>query len=171
MRATISVPPGLAYGDDEALPATQAGADPLLAVSEMLQGQVERVAKRIGMPASTLQKKISPHNDTHHLSVSDLLMIQHATGNMAATQALAAAGGWVCMPMHPRQAVSVADGLTMMMTAVAELARAINDAGGTGRGITLHERRRIQDCLAEALGACNAAAASLPGEPRRGQGA
>lgn len=157
----MSFPPGAAYGDDGPLPATPAGADPLMAVANMLHGRVERVAKRIGMPASTLQKKISLHNDTHHLSVSDLLMIQNATGDMAATQALAAAGGYICMPNHPHEAASVADGLARMMAEVGELARAVNEAGATGRGVTTHEEMRVLHCLAEALGAVNAAAASI----------
>lgn len=161
MKATISLPAGLAYGADSPPFATPVGADPLAAVAEMLRGDVDRVAKLIGMPISTLQKKLSLTNDTHHLYVSDLLMIQNATGLMAGTEALAAAGGCICIREYPRRASSVAEGLTTMMVMVAELARAINDAGGSGRGVTTHERRRIQSCLAEALGACNAAAASV----------
>ena len=52
--------------------------------------RVEAVCKRLGWKASTLQKKISLTTDTHHLSIAELQMLQHVTGDISPTQALAA---------------------------------------------------------------------------------
>ncbi len=161
MRATISIPELAAYGNDESVVSVPPGMDPLTAANKMVKGRVEWVAKRLGMPKSTLHKKLAHSVDSHHLTAVELMKIQLATGDMAAAQAFAAAGGSVCIPNHPREASSVQDGITRLMVEVADLARALNEAGASGRGVSPNELRRAQHHLAEVIGSANAAVASL----------
>ena len=154
MRATVSIPPAFAYGDDEALPSTR--PDVLVAVAAMLHGRLESVAKRIGMSPSTLQKKVSLHTDTHHLSVSELQMIQHATGCMAGTEALAAAEGYVLVRVNPASVGSVAEFLATGAQLFGDLARAVQEEAGHDGAVTPNGRSRVQHHVEELLGHINA---------------
>lgn len=167
MRATVSIPAAFAYGDDEALPSTR--PDVLVAVAAMLEGRLERVAKRIGMSPSTLQKKVSLHTDTHHLSVSELQMIQHATGCMAGTEALAAAEGYVLVQVSPAAVGSVAEFLATGAQMFGDLAKAMQEEAGHDRPVSPNGRKRVQHLVEELMAHINSGNAFVAGRvPVRG---
>ncbi len=168
MGLTVSIPPGFAYGEDEPLPSTQAAPDVLLAVANVLQGRVESIAKRIGMSPSTLQKKISQHVDTHHLSVNELELIQHVTGDIAPTQVLAAALGYACVRVMPAEVASAGEGLGQLMQKVGDFGRCVGDCTANGRQPSRNDLRAVQHHLGELLGCANALAAFVAAQvPRR----
>ncbi|CAN7314244.1 phage regulatory CII family protein [Acidovorax delafieldii] len=167
MRATVAIPRAFAYGEDEALPSTR--PDVLVAVGAMLEGRLERVAKSIGMSPSTLQKKVSLFTDTHHLSVSELQMIQHATGCIAPTEVLAAAEGYVCVRVNPAQVGSVAEFLATGAQMFGDLAKAMQEEAGHDRPVTPNGHKRVQHMVQELMGHINAGNAFVAGRvPAKG---
>lgn len=162
MRVTISVPNHIAYGEDEAIPATPGAPSEQVAISNLVHnfpGGVAALAKRAGMSANTLQHKANLNNDTHHLSVAELAKLQHITGDMSVTQALAAAQGYVCTRILPAAPTSVVDGLTRVMSALASFAEAVRDATEDGKPVTRAQERRVDYFLGELLGNANALSA------------
>lgn len=161
MRVNISSPPRLAYGEDDARPATPGAPDVQVAVVNMMQGRVEAVCKRLGWSTSTLQKKISLTNDGYHVSISELQMLQHVTGDMSPTQALAAAEGYACIRITPGVAGSVAEGIACLMVAAADFARDAQQSTEGGRALSRNDLRRADHLVGELMGAANALAAHL----------
>ena len=122
----------------------------------MLHGRLEGVAKRIGMSPSTLQKKVSLHTETHHLSVSELQMIQHATGCMAGTEALAAAEGYVLVRVLPVSVGNVAEFVAAGAQMFGDLAKAVQEEAGHDGAVTPNGLRRVQHLAQELMGHINA---------------
>ncbi|WP_156955248.1 phage regulatory CII family protein [Polaromonas glacialis] len=159
MRPTISIPPGLAYGENEALPANPAGRDVRMAIAHLVHsfpGGVLALAKRSGVSANTLQHKANLNNDTHHLRVDELQLLQHATGDIGPTQALAAAEGYVCIRINPVEPTSLLDGQARIQDALAELTRAACDATASGLPVTRTQINRVEFHQGELIGAINA---------------
>lgn len=97
MPPTISIPDAFAYGEDERNPDTPTFGDVEDAAYHIaygFPGGPQALAKRIGMSASTLEKKVNPNNSTHHLTVREALTIQHFTGNVAILHTMAHALGY-----------------------------------------------------------------------------
>lgn len=142
----------------------------LVAVAAMLDGRLERVAKSIGMSPSTLQKKVSLYTETHHLSVSELQMIQHATGCISPTEVLAAAEGYVCVRVNPVPVSGVADFLATGAQMFGDLAKAMQEEAGHDRAVTPNGQRRVQHLVEELMGHINAGNAYVASRvPVRGE--
>ena len=164
MKATISIPVGLAYGENEALPASLSTQAVRVAISQMVHGYpggVAALAKRSGVSPNTLQHKANLNTDTHHLRVDELQLLQHATGDIRPTQALAAAEGYTCIRINPVTPSSLLEGQTQAMAALAEMFRAVCDATETGRPVTTTQNNRVAFHQGEALGAINALGAMV----------
>lgn len=160
MGITVSIPPGLAYGEDESLPATTPLPDVLVAVRNMLKGRVEYVARRLGWSESTLQKKIKG-DEKHVFSVRDLQLVQHVLGEIPATQFLAAAEGYVCVKVNPVPVASLSEGLARMQLAAGEFAVAVHDASKDGGKVSANGLRAVRHFEAELLGCVNAVGALI----------
>lgn len=94
MGINVSIPPGLAYGADEALPDMPVGmtvADAIYHTVHNYPGGVVALAARMGVSANTLTHKANPNNDTHHMRPDELVAIQFFSGNYAVLHAMAAA--------------------------------------------------------------------------------
>lgn len=107
MGITVSIPPGLAYGADEALPDMPQGmtvADAIYHTVHNYPGGVVALAARMGVSANTLTHKANPNNDTHHMRPDELVAIQVFSGNCAVTHAMNAALGLSATPVVPDQA-------------------------------------------------------------------
>ncbi|GAA4419882.1 phage regulatory CII family protein [Acidovorax lacteus] len=174
MKVNVSIPGLIAYGEDEAVPSTRGAPDVLVAVANLLHGRVEQVAKRLGMSPSTLQKKVSLHTETHHLSVHELQLIQHVTGSIEPTQALAAAEGYTCVAVKPKSAGSVPEGLAATMRAMGDFAAVVAEATEGDGAVSLNDLRHVQLQLGELLGHANAlaglVASRVPQHARKGGG-
>ena len=166
MKATISIPVGLAYGENEALPANPHAQAVRVAISQLVHGYpggVAALAKRSGVSPNTLQHKANLNNDTHHLRVDELQLLQHATGDIGPTHALAAAEGYTCIRINPVTPASPLEGQTLAMAALAEMFLAVRDAVETGRPVTTTQNNRVAYHQGEELGAINALGALVRG--------
>ncbi|CAN5533694.1 hypothetical protein BH10PSE16_BH10PSE16_40780 [soil metagenome] len=164
MKATISIPAGLAYGENEALPANPDARDVRVAIAHLVHsypGGVAALAKRSGVSANTLQHKANLNNDTHHLRVDELQLLQHATGDIGPTQALAAAEGYVCIRINPVEPTSLLDGQARILDALAEMTRAVRDATDPGLPVTRTQNNRVEFHQGELIGAINALGAMV----------
>lgn len=156
MGFTVSIPPSLAYGQDEQVPATDGqGPDVLVAVQNLLKGRVGKVARALGWSESTLQKKISGHQ-AHVFSVRDLQEVQAYLGEIGPTQALASAQGHVCVRVNPVEVSSLSEGMARVLQCLGDLAAAAHEANADGRGVSTNSRNRIEQYRSELLGAVNA---------------
>lgn len=106
MGITVTVPHGLAYGADEAMPDMPQGltvADAVYHTVHGYPGGVVALAARMGMSANTLTHKANPNNDTHHMRPDELVAIQVFSSNYAVLHAMAAALGHSATPAAPDQ--------------------------------------------------------------------
>lgn len=173
MRATISIPVGLAYGENEALPDSPGSPDVRIAIANMVHsfpGGVAALAKRSGVSANSLQHKVNLNNDTHHLKVDELQRLLRASGDIGPTQALAAMQGHVCIRINPVTPTSLLDGQARLLDSVAELSRAVRDAGESGMPVTKTLIRRAEFHLGELLGNANALVSVLRARMPRHEG-
>lgn len=174
MKASFSIPVGVAYGENEALPANPNAREIRVAISHLVHsyaGGVAALAKSAGVSANTLQHKANLNNDTHHLRVDELQLLQHATGDIGPTQALAAAEGYVCIRINPVTPTSFLDGQTRVLDALAEFSRAVRDATEPGLPVTRTQSNRVEFHQGELMGAVNALGALVRARmPVRGEG-
>ena len=101
MAVTISIPPGAAYGADEAVPNKPMGMsidDAIYHTVHGYPGGVVALAAPMGVSANTLTHKANPNNATHHLHPAELVAMQQLSGNAAVLHAMAAALGYTCIP-------------------------------------------------------------------------
>lgn len=107
MHISISFPPGLAYGADEAVPDMPTPGvtveDALYHTVHGFPGGVACLAQRMGMSANTLTHKANPNNDTHHARPRELVAVQHLSGNYAVLHAMAAELGFTAYHALPAQ--------------------------------------------------------------------
>ena len=104
MAVTISIPPGAAYGADEAVPNKPMGMsidDAIYHTVHGYPGGVVALAARMGVSPNTLTHKANPNNATHHLHPAELVAMQQLSGNAAVLHAMAAALGYTCTPALP----------------------------------------------------------------------
>lgn len=159
MRATISIPVGLAYGESEALPDSPESNEVQVAIANLVHsfpGGVASLAKRAGLSANSLQHKVNLNNDTHHLRVDELQRLQRASGSIGPTQALAAAEGYVCIRINPVMPTSLLDGNARVLAAMADMVLAVRDATEAGLPVTRTQINLIEFHQGELIGAVNA---------------
>ncbi|TAN86147.1 MAG: hypothetical protein EPN14_00565 [Gallionella sp.] len=115
-------------------------------------GGIPALAGRMGKHVRVLQAKLSPINDTHHLSLMEALEIQLMTGKADVLHAMATELGFVAVPL-PVPGASSGDllrSVTRMMAEVGDYAREVERALGDGR-VSDNERRRLAKELTEAV--------------------
>jgi hypothetical protein len=176
MRATVSIPQGLAYGADEAMPDNPVGLDVLDAAYHTVHnypGGVSALAPRVAMSANTLTHKVNPHNTTHHLSLREAVTLQHMSGDASILQAMAAALGYTCTRATPDQAGGDPVQATMRMqceqadflrSVAGPLARVSADPG---KPVTPNEMRRAEYHGQELIAAIGHTLATLRARMRR----
>lgn len=147
MRTTISIPDGVAYGADEALPTRTPGQSVAVAAYNTVYSYtpgIKVLAKRMDMSANTLAHKVNLNNTTHHLSLREAIDLQRATGNFAVLKAMADELGHTASPATPAQSEgSAVETLMRMHCEYADFGRAVADAVGDGeRDVTGNEMRR-----------------------------
>lgn len=173
MRATISIPVGLAYGADEAVPDMTPGLDVLDAAYHTVHnypGGVAALALRMGVSANTLTHKVNLNNTTHHLTLREALSMQHMSGNVAVLQAMAEALGYVCVKAKPAATGNPLHQVAEMSSEFADVLRAACDAIATG-DVSPNAMRRFDYQVAELQAAANAVAGTLRAMmPVRGDG-
>lgn len=124
------------------------------------KGGAARLAPLANMNAGTLQHKVNPTMETHHLHLKESVSLMNAAQDFRLLHAISSQLGFVCVPTGKYQDVSDIEFLnlyTSAMKEVGDLSEAIQDAFEDKR-ITQKEVKRVR---AEALEAI-AALAELP---------
>jgi len=172
MRATVSVPPSVAYVDGEAMPDMRQGMsmdDATYKTVHGYPGGVAAVAARMGMPAGTLNHKVNPNNTTHYLHPRELLAIQHITGDVSILHAMAYSLGLTCTPAMPDQTGGdPVEAFMRLEVAKADLSRAAADAMlEPGAQITRNQMRRAEAMAADLQAAMGDLLAAMRGRMRK----
>lgn len=153
MRATISIPAGLAHVAGETMPDTpqpMSVQDAIYHTVHGYPGGVAALAARMGLPAGTLTHKANPNNDSHFLRPDELVAMQHFSGSVAVLQAMAAALGYTVARATPDQSGGEpVQALVRLQVEMADLARAVGDplarmAAQPGAHPSNNELRRVQ---------------------------
>lgn len=165
MRATISIPTHVAYGDDEDQPDINRAFDVLDAAyhtAHNFPGGVVALARRMGIAEDTLNKKVSLNTTTHHLTLREAQAMQEITGNVAILQAMASALGYDIVKTVPASSGDPAALNWQMTAAVADMQHAIADA--LTSGVSRNSLRRCDTKAVEASAAINNMLAALRAE-------
>lgn len=92
-------------------------------------GGVATLARAMGVKAGTLQHKLNPANDTHHLTLCEAVRLQVATGNASVLHAMASQLGYECRRALPDLAEGdPVESFMRFQTEVAEVTRAAADS-------------------------------------------
>lgn len=172
MKATISSPPGLAYGADDVVPDMPEGLSVEDAIYHTVHGYpggVAALAARMGVSANTLTHKANPNNSTHHLHPRELVAMQYLSGNAAVLQSMAHSLRYTCTPIASDQTGGdPVEAFMHMQMALAEFVRAVADPLQDRRPgqVTRNEMRRAEECAAELQGAVGYMLASLRAHTR-----
>lgn len=153
MGINVSIPAGLAYGADEAVPDMPRGMtveDAIYHTVHGYPGGVVALAARMGVSANTLTHKANPNNTTHHMHPRELVALQHMSGDAAVLHAMAAALGYTAQRATPDQADGdMVEASMRLQVAFADLMRAVADplarvAVEPGKPVTGNEVRRAE---------------------------
>jgi hypothetical protein len=85
-------------------------------------GGVPALAARMGMSKHVLQNKVNPNNDTHHLTVAELVEIQGFTGSDEIAKHIASERNLICIPISKHQGASDMELLDLIITLEKEKA-------------------------------------------------
>jgi hypothetical protein len=157
MSATLIKLKPAGYGDvapKSPLPETRDVLDALHAVGHGFPGHIAALAQRMGMPANTLNHKLNPSNDTHHVTVREFQVITQLSNDYSALYALCASLDHVALPVAAEAEGCVAERLALIGSEVGDVFRQVSDAVKDKR-ITPNERRRVRKEVAEAIQALN----------------
>lgn len=175
MSISVSVPPALAYGSEDGIPAMPAGHDVELAAfntvrnyARRVPGGVDALADRVGMNRNTLLHKTNPDNTTHHLSLKEAVRVQRETADYSILHAMANALGHTATKATPDQAGGdPVEAFMRLQAAHADLVRALADAVLDGEGaVTPNQMRRVDAMAQEAIATVGHAMAMLRGRMR-----
>lgn len=137
----------MGHGADEDISASSVGMDVADAAYHLAYGYpggVEVVAKRMGMPLSTLEKKLNPNNTTHNLSIREAVSLQHFCGQATVLHAMAHALGYECSRALPDESGGdPVEAVMLQQVATAEFMRAAADIFAAGGEPSKNEMRRI----------------------------
>lgn len=176
MNLTIGISPGLAYGDDEALPDRPEGISLEWVLYDTVHGYpggVSALAKAMDMPVSTLTHKANPKNLTHHFRPDEVVEVMRRTTNAEGLRAQAFVLGCGVYCSTPDQ--SGGDPLEAAMrcqVAYAEFTKAVADpmlrmGREPDRAVTPNEVRRAEYLAQEAHAALDYQLAALRGRMRK----
>ena len=173
MAVTISMPHGVAYGADEAVPDTQGGMsieDAIYHTVHNYPGGVTALAARMGVSPNTLTHKANPNNATHHLHPAELVAMQQLSGNAAVLHAMAAALGYTCIPAVADQSGGdPVDAFMLQAAAQGKYVAAVADAMRTPTP-TPNEVSRVARLAEDLIDTTTALLSVLRGRMRKAPG-
>ncbi|WKB52295.1 phage regulatory CII family protein [Eleftheria terrae] len=156
MVGTLSAGLQAANGDmgESAATITQDVLDAAYDMGHSFPGGVPALAQRMGVSANTLNHKLNPSNDTHHLTVRELQKAMHITGDHGPLHALCASLNHVALPISTNAGGCVDHALRELGAQVGDVYRQV-DGALKDRRVTPNERKRIRREVAEAIAALN----------------
>ena len=157
MRTTVPAKRGAVSkdGDSEVqigTPYLQDVDDAAARIGHTFPGRIPAIAQRMGVNASTLNKKLDPNCESHRLSVAEAVHLQFVTGRADVLYSMAATLSHVCLPMPDHSTDQVALTLAQIGAEVGDLFREAQAALQDGK-ITANERKRISDEAASVMAA------------------
>lgn len=123
-------------------------------------GGVPALAVRMAMSPNTLAHKASLTQLTHHLSPRELVKLQAVAGDARPLQAMAAALGYVALPMVPVGGGRPLEDVARVVREFAELLTAVTDTVGDGT-VSINEMRRVEREAGDVMQAINGMLAHL----------
>lgn len=172
MKATISAPPWLAYGADEAMPDMPQGMaieDAIYHTVHGYPGGVAALAARMGVSPNTLTHKANPNNTTHHMHPRELVALQYFSGNVRVLESMAHSLGRVCgSPAIDAPGGDPVEAFMRMQMALSDFVCSVADPLHDRRPgqVTRNEMRRAEAMAAEVQAAIGHLLASLRGHMR-----
>jgi len=172
MAVTISIPPSVAYGANEAVPNKPEGMsidDAIYHTVHGYPGGVTALAARMGVSPNTLTHKVNPNNTTHHLHPRELMAMQYLSGDATVLHAMAAQLGYTCTAALPDQSGGdPVDAFMRLQVAFADLVRAVADPlAEQGHAVTSNEMRRADAMAGDLHTAIGHVLVSLRGRMRK----
>lgn len=119
-------------------------------VAHQFPGGVPALAQRMGMSPNTLSHKVSLTNDSHKLSLSEAVYMQHVANRFDILYAMAESLGHVCMPAPEMGEAEVNAILATVGAEVGDVFREVQRVLADGR-VTPNERRKVANQVAEAI--------------------
>lgn len=156
MNTTISIDSLVGYGADEAAPDMLCGHDVIAAAYDAAHSPpdgITETARLMDVSPNTLTHKVNLHNNTHHLSLRESVLMQKRLRDYRILHAMARELGHVCIlaaPMHsPGDAV---DTVMRAQMSYADFVQAIGEAlTRRGHGVTRNQMRKAEHMAAEAI--------------------
>jgi Phage regulatory protein CII (CP76) len=132
-------------------PAVQDVNDAAYRIGHRFPGGVPALAQRMGVNPSTLNHKLNINNESHHLSVSEAVALQHAAGDCSILYAMAWQLEHVAVPV-PGLPVrgEVAMKLVQLGREVGDVFAKAEQALSDGE-VTPNERREIAQEVSEVI--------------------
>lgn len=154
-----SVPTALSGNNDDgeiyskaAIPHLQDVNDAAANIGRRFKGGIPTLAQRMGVPYSTLQKKLNPNDESHNLSIADAVHVQLVAEQYDILHAMATALFHVSLPMPDSSPAEVSMRLAKVGAEVGDVFRTAQAALEDGQ-ISPRERREITLQVHEAIGA------------------
>ncbi len=123
-------------------------------------GGAVKLAARVNMNAGTLNNKINPSMESHHLTLKEAVNLMLATNDLRLLHAIGTELGFVCVPVGHLAGVSDIEFLSVFsraMSEVGDMSQAVYEAFSDGK-ITRKEVELVRKETVEAM----AALAELP---------
>lgn len=117
------------------------------------KGGAVKLSAKVNMNAGTLQHKVNPTMETHHLTLKEAASLMFATQDFRLLHALCHELGFACVPIGNISGVSDVEFLnkyTLAMSEVGQLSQAIYSAFDDGL-ITAREVSRVRKETLEAI--------------------
>ncbi|TAK97060.1 MAG: hypothetical protein EPO09_04955 [Aquabacterium sp.] len=133
-----------------AIPHIQDVDDAAYRIAHTFPGRVPALAQRMGMPASTLNKKVSLNCETHNLTLDEATQMQACADKYDVLYAMGWSLGHVCLPMPDMDCGQVSAQLAKVGAEVGDVFRVAQQALDDGN-VTPNERRVISEQVAEAI--------------------
>ena len=126
-------------------------------IAQEFPGGVAALAQRMGVSANTLQHKLNPNNQTHHLTLKEALALQVVSGLPYVLYAMATALDHVPLRSRP----DMADGdpreaFYFFQQQMGELTAAAADALRGGDTVSANAHRRVEHYANEAIAGISA---------------
>lgn len=151
-------------------------------VAHEYKGGLKKLAAELGMAVGTLQNKLNPNNETHHLHMDEAIRLMEITNNAAILHAMAAALDHNCVrQVRRRDVLPPIQAMALFQQAVADFTAAYADpmervevpVHGPMTPITTNEINRVVSraaLLMEAMGDMMATTRSLSRTPPKTEG-
>ena len=119
-------------------------------VAHQFPGGVPALAQRMGMSPNTLSHKVSLTNESHKLSLSEAVYMQHVANRFDILYAMAESLGHVCLAAPEMGETEVTGILATVGAEVGDVFREVQRVLADGR-VTPSERRKVAAQVAEAI--------------------